>query len=67
MKFRLEYPSDGGAVDVEADDMETLIDLANKALRVLWGKSARQLTITTYGDAKMTLEETDEFMRGGKR
>lgn len=62
MKFRLEYPNDGGAVDVEAEDIDTLVDLANKALRILWGDKARQLTVTKYGDAKMTLDETDKFM-----
>lgn len=55
MKFRLEYPADGGAIDVEADDMDTLINLANQALIVLWGKSARQLSLMTMDEADKRL------------
>lgn len=54
IKLRLEYPNDGGAVDVEAETIEELFELANNALQVLWGKSARQMILTTLDDIDKT-------------
>lgn len=50
MKLLIEF-RDGGAVEAEAEDMETLIDLMNKGLTGLWGSSARKLSVMTLDDA----------------
>lgn len=57
---------DGEFIECEADDFDTLLEIYNNASYALWGKSHRKLIVTTYGDAKMTLDETDEFMRGNR-
>lgn len=67
MKLRLEYPSDGGAIDVEADELETLIDLANKALKVLWGSSARQISLMSLDEADKQFGMNPRGKTGGTR
>lgn len=57
--LRIEYP-DTKAIEVEADDIETLLKLANQALYGLWGNSARQLGL-------MTLEQADDWLKGGTK
>lgn len=53
MKLLIEF-KDGGAVEAEAEDMETVVTLMNQGLYSLWGNSARQLSLMTLDEADKT-------------